>query len=319
MENQFISTNKQLPRDVFLYLLNVIVLGMVAVNVGVLLFQFVNVYVPDVLADRFRYPEEYKGAIRWAVATLVIVFPVFAWVTRFLNRDITANPEKKELKIRKWLLYLTLFVAGLIIIGDLVALVFNFLEGELTMRFVFKIFVILGIAGSVFYYYLNVLRDTKVGTIRVLSQAVVGVVALSVVAGLFVAGLPQSRRLVRLDEQRVNDLANIQNQTIEYWRAKNTLPASLRDLVGGITGDNVPTDPETGASYEYSILEPLKFSLCAVFTTDNKAQAMKDNQARPVAYEPYGTDNWGHGVGRACFERTIDPDFYRIPGKPLPL
>src|SRR5438132_4874360 len=38
----------------------------------------------------------------------------------------------------KWLIYLTLFVAALIIIGDLVSLIYNFLGGDVTIKFVLK-------------------------------------------------------------------------------------------------------------------------------------------------------------------------------------
>ena len=67
-------------------------------------------------------------------------------------------PEKRNLRIRKWLIYFTLFAAALIIIGDLVALIFSLLGGELTVRFLLKVVTIFFVAGSVFYYYLWDLR-----------------------------------------------------------------------------------------------------------------------------------------------------------------
>lgn len=309
------NTQKTLPRDVFLYFLNVIVLAMVAVNLGVLLFQFVNVYVPDVLQDRYSYPGNYDGAIRWAVATLVIVFPVFVWVTRFLKRDIAANPEKKELKIRRWLLYLTLFVAGLVIIGDAIALVYNFLEGELTLRFFLKILVIMAIASKVFFYYLNTLRDQRPKALRMLERFTMAVVAVAVVAGLLIAGLPQNRRLARLDEQRIYDLQNIQSQVISFWQSKNRLPNNLDELRNDISGFTVPTDPETRQTYKYVTKGKLQFELCATFKTD--ASQIDSNVPKAVpAGSVYG-ENWTHGVGEVCFERTIDPEIYQIPGKPI--
>src|SRR6266498_490569 len=160
------TSNKNLPRDVFLYLLAIVALGMTAVNFGTLLFQFINIYVLDVISSDLRYQSAYYSSIRWAVSTLIIVFPVFLWVSRFLKRDIDRNPEKRELKIRKWLLYLTLFVAGVVIIGDLVALVYNYLQGELTLRFFLKVISILFIASSIFYYYLNELREKASKTLN---------------------------------------------------------------------------------------------------------------------------------------------------------
>ena len=60
-----------------MYLLGLILLAVLAVNFGVLLFQYINIYVPDVLTDRYAGPETYRGPLRWALSSLVIVFPVF--------------------------------------------------------------------------------------------------------------------------------------------------------------------------------------------------------------------------------------------------
>ena len=70
----------------------------------------------------------------------------------------------------------------------------------------------------------------------------------------------------------------------------------------------IPVDPETSEFYEYQILDDLKFELCATFETESG-----DNQnAIPAIYYPKGQDyNWQHGVGTICFERTIDPDFFK--------
>jgi len=63
-------TNSQnLPRDVFLYLLAIVALGMAAVNFGTLLFQYINIYIPDVIADQYQYTAGYYNTIRWAVAS----------------------------------------------------------------------------------------------------------------------------------------------------------------------------------------------------------------------------------------------------------
>lgn len=303
--------NKHLPRDVFLYLLAIVTLVMVSVNLGVLLFQYINIYIPDIAQDRYAYPESYYGSIRWAVASLVIVFPVFLWVTRFLKRDLAANPGKRDLKVRKWLLYLTLFVASLVIIGDLVALVFNFLQGELTTRFTLKILSVLAIAVSIFYYYLNELREGGAKELKAFSWSVIGFTAAAIIAGFVVAGSPQSQRLVRLDQQRVNDLASIQSQIVNYWQSKSRLPAKLSELDNPLAGFAVPLDSETGLPYEYAALGGLKFELCATFKTSNLNKA-SEPQGQIYPKDPYGLDSsFLHDIGRYCFERTIDPDLYQ--------
>lgn len=315
-----------LPRDVFLYLLAIITLIVSAVSFGIVVFQYINVYIPDIVSDPYFSRSSYFSSMRYALATLIIVFPVFVWVSRFLKKDINNFPEKRELKIRRWLLYLTLFVAALVIIGDLVALLRSFLEGELSRRFIFKILTILFIAGSVFVHYLSELKDPdkEFKWIRTFDWAVILLVLGSIIAGFFIAGSPQNQRLIRLDERRVSDLQTIQWQIINYWQRKEFLPANLNDLADPISGFVVPKDPETGESYEYRVSNKLTFELCAVFST--VAQDGIDGSTRkaipmPVSPEgvmyPESQNVWWHGAGRTCFERTIDPDLYPpIKNKP---
>jgi len=304
------NLNKNLPRDVFLYLLSIVALGMLAVNFGTLLFQFVNIAFPDAITDQYNYysSSQYYQVIRWAVSSLVIVFPVFLWISRFLKKDIQAYPEKRELKIRKWLLYLTLFVAGVVVIGDLIALVYSFMQGELTLRFILKILSILFIASSVFFYYLNELRDEQRST-KVFSKVIIVLIGAGIVGGFIVAGSPQAQRLNRFDERRVQDLTSIQWQIVSYWQAKQQLPLNLDMLTDSLSGFKAPLDPETQAAYEYRTLSDKSFQICATFKKDNHDASL--NQPKPMSSEAsYGgvESNWVHDAGRVCFDRTIDPD-----------
>jgi len=299
-----------------MHFLSIISLVAVAISFGTMLFQYINIYFPDIVSDYGYFNRSaYLGTIRYALAALIVFLPVFVWTSRFLNKDINENPEKRDLKIRKWLLYFTLFVAALVIIGDLIVLIRSFLEGELTRRFILKILSILFIAGSIFYYYLNELRDTKNANekkIVIFSWAIILILIAGGVFGFVVAGSPQSQRLVRLDERRVGDLQMIQGQIVQYWQSKQKLPQNLDELKNDITGFKVPVDPATGKPYEYAALSGLKFRLCGEFNTESTSQA-NDPALRPIS-EPYGlgkVENWDHGKGRVCFDRTIDPEIIR--------
>ena len=317
------DTNKNLPRDVFLYLLSIVTLVASAISFGILVFQYINVYFPDLLTDYYLSPSSYYGSIRQALAALIVIFPVYVWVSRFLKKDIDENPEKRELKIRKWLLYLTVFVAALVIIGDLVTLINTYLNGELTTRFILKVLTIFFIAGSVFSYYFSELRELRtkgkdsLDWVGVYKWIVVAVVILAVGFGFYVAGSPQNQRTVRFDERRTQDLSSLQSQVINYWQKKNELPQNLDQMVNDILGIVIPRDPGTGASYEYSKLGNLKFELCATFETLSSDQNTVGSKEVPVAY-PYSRgeiQTWQHNAERTCFQRTIDPDLFRTPPK----
>ena len=79
------------------------------------------------------------------------------------------------------------------------------------------------------------------------------------------------------------------------------------DLNDDISGFRVPMDPETKTAYEYEVKGPEMFSLCAEFGRPSLQNA---NIAQPYFEGIKGT-NWEHAEGRACFERSIDKDFYK--------
>lgn len=150
------------PRDVFLHLLAIFTLYFSAIRFGALLFQYINIWLPDPLDQSNYYAlSSAYSSIRLSIASLIVVFPTYVLVTRYLGKIYSADPAKLNLRTRKWLLYLTLFLAALVIIGALVTLVYNLLGGDLTWRFILKVLTVLFIAGPVFSYYLWDLRRHK--------------------------------------------------------------------------------------------------------------------------------------------------------------
>jgi len=144
-------------REAFLYLVLFSTLYVSAYNFGSLLFQFINRAFPDP-ADPQCVMRGLRDTIRWSVSSLVVAFPVFLSVSRLANRAVRLDPTKRSSKVRRWLTYLTLFVAAAVLIGNGIALVHGLLGGELTVRFVLKVLTIAVIAGAIFGYYLWDLR-----------------------------------------------------------------------------------------------------------------------------------------------------------------
>lgn len=146
-------------REAFLYLLMFLTLYWSAWSFGQLLFQFINRAYPDPL--QYGAHDASFQTIRMDTASIIIAFPVFLCVSWLVAKAMKKDPDKRASKIRKWLTYLTLFIAAGIIIGDLTALVFNALGGELTARFVLKVVTVGAIASSIFGYYLYELRGEE--------------------------------------------------------------------------------------------------------------------------------------------------------------
>lgn len=315
---------KTSPKEIFVHLLMIAALYASAGSFVALLFQYINVLFPDQLGF---YYQGILNTIRQSTAALIVIFPVYILTSWLLAKEFKAHPEKRELKLRKWLIYFTLFAASIIIIGDLVGLVYNFLSGELTARFLLKVLAVFITAGGVFGYYIWDLkiRGSQASSLpKVLAWAVSVVILAVIAAGFAVVGSPFYQRQVRLDERRVSDLQNIQNQIINYWSNKNKLPANLNDLTDSISGFAAPKDPETGADYDYNIVvgKFLSFELCADFKTAASLGSQEGSRAIPVpAKEFYRGDsyqqNWEHEAERTCFSRTIDPELYPPVKRPF--
>ncbi len=144
-------------REAFVYLVLFVCLYISAGSFGTLVFEFIGRWLPDALQP---YGSSLTG-VRMAVSSLIIAFPIYLWLSSLMMKAIRRDPEKKSSKIRKWLTYVTLFVAAGFIIGDLITLLFNLLGGELTVRFVLKVVTVLVIAGLIFGYYLWDLRKEE--------------------------------------------------------------------------------------------------------------------------------------------------------------
>jgi hypothetical protein len=146
-------------RDAFLYLVLFTALYISAFNLGMLLFKFIEQAFPD---PAMRYVDAgFRQSVRWALANLLVAFPLFVLLSVSLQKAIERDPTKRASRIRKWLTYLTLFIGAGVLIGDVIALVNGLLSGELTTRFVLKVLVVAAIAGTAFGYYLWDLRQDE--------------------------------------------------------------------------------------------------------------------------------------------------------------
>jgi len=146
-------------REAFQYLVLFASLYFSAYHLGSLLFDLVNRALPD---PAMQPNYIFGDSMRFSVAALLIAFPVFAFMSRKLAIEVARHPIKRLSPVRRWLTYLTLFVAATVLVGDMTALVYNVLGGETTLRFVAKVAIVAVIAGGVFYYYMHDLRREEV-------------------------------------------------------------------------------------------------------------------------------------------------------------
>lgn len=302
---------KATPKDFFLWAGAMLALYVSVFSLITLLFQYIDYAFPDAVSSYTYYGDPYSGAIRFAMSSLIVLFPTYVILMQIIRREAQADPSRLTVWVRRWALYLALFIAGASMVGDLVVLLNTFLGGEITSRFVLKVAVIFLIAGGFFLHFLADLKGywfENPSRSKMVAYGAVVLVLASVVGGFFIIGSPTTARLYNADQLKVQDLNSIQWQVVNFWQTKQKLPSTLADVADPISGFSVPVDRQTGASYKYEATGPTTFKLCAIFnlpSRDNKgASSMVE---RPVGVEG---DNWQHGEGEQCFTRTIDPERY---------
>lgn len=306
-----------------------------------LIFSALDHVFPDVLTSSYQYGYvSYSfDQMRSSLALLIIIFPVFLILSYFWNKAIKNGLSHWDEVLKRWALYLIIFLASVMVVVDLVALVRYFVSGEITVRFILKVLAVLVAAKIVGIYYLSELKvkvplvpKNKSFLFTTISSALV---IFAIVYGFIVMGGPGSQRNLRLDQRRIEDLQNIQYQVINYWQQKEKLPATLDELKNPLTGSIIPIDPEfeKGMAYEYKKIEDKKFELCATFAAPLPKGWVDYSKggygggvmpARDIAVSsmpmpyPGGTnDSWDHQEGRTCFDRTIDPETYPPYPKPF--
>lgn len=289
-------------RDAFFHLLSLTTLTSTVISAIFLFFDFVNRLFPD---PAFPNYSDDVSSVRWELAVLFVSFPLFLWMSRLLQKEYARHQEKLASGVRRWLTYLILFVTACTLVGDVITLIFYLLQGEMTVRFLLKVAVVLVLAGLPFTYYLRALRlspesYTKDPMHRVYQWVSIAIVLLAIVGGFIVTGSPLRGRAERFDEQRINDLRTIQSEILNIvWGSKrgmlvpspteleNPLPATLEEVAEKALYQkpNI-ADPETGTPYEYTRPSNHEFQLCATFSLP-----------RDLQYDIF----WNHPAGQKCF------------------
>lgn len=296
-----------------------------------LAFEILNKKFPDVLNSTYQYgymSYSFEGA-RVALATLIIIFPVFILVSYFWKKETHIELGTIDLVIKKWMLSLLIFLAGIVIVVDLVTLVRYFVSGEITDRFMYKVLITILVALFVGVHYMFELQGReKIWKFNIAIWATIKssvLVLLLIIWAFMVIGSPKEQRTWRLDDRRTQDLQSMQWQVISYWQQKEELPETIAELSNPISGYFTPVDPEfeRGVMYEYRAVSENSFELCATFSApmpkgwqENSygggVMPMREDVA--VSSYPYPgggmNESWDHEAGRTCFLRTIDEDLY---------
>lgn len=292
-------------RDAFFHLLGFTSLTAAVMSMIFLFFDFLDRLLPD---PAFQDYHDDVSSVRWKLAVLFVAYPLFLWMARLLHKEYARHPEKLASGIRRWLTYLILFVTACALVGDLIALIFSLLQGEVTARFFLKVIVLAVMAGLPFRYYLYSMRialerfaEHRIHWRYLSCSAAIALAA--VVGAFFIAGSPLQGRSERFDEERLNDLRAIQSEIISIvWDGKQynrpyapipvtkltkPLPITLEEVVANAQYQRPDiVDPETGDPYKYLLSSDHEFQLCVTFSLP-----------RDLQYDVF----WNHPAGEHCY------------------
>lgn len=143
-------------RDFFVYSLLFVALAFTAGYLISLINAQIELAFPDPADRRGTYGP--RRDILWAVAVLVISTPVWIWMQVLTSRWIRRDPGHRRSAVRRWLIYLTLLVTALIVFADAAYVVYAWLTGEATTRFLLQAATVAAVTAAIFVFYWRGLR-----------------------------------------------------------------------------------------------------------------------------------------------------------------
>jgi len=146
-------------QEAFFYGLMFAALGMTAWHLSSLSFNLIDrwLYLPS----DSRFMTRSIGQMRWSIASLIVFAPLFLILNARATRDTRADPGKSRSGIRKWFGYITLFLAAISLLGNLMYAIYALLNGDLTARFIAKSVVVAVVAGVIFLYFRKETSESK--------------------------------------------------------------------------------------------------------------------------------------------------------------
>ncbi|MDZ7627657.1 MAG: DUF5671 domain-containing protein [Parvularculaceae bacterium] len=322
-------------REAFLLIVYFSLLGMIATQVGGLAFAWIDrFFADDLVRDQYSYGWATTG-LRWSIASLLVGYPIFLFLGWRLAAKKRRDPDRRRSRVRAWLTYVTLIFAAGALIGDLVAVVYQFLDGGLSTRFAAKAGVVGLISAAILWNYS---RDAErmSGHADLLGQALAVlstiVVAVLVAWAFSVVRSPGAARERISDETRVSNLVTMTRLADCHYTYYDRLDSSfaamqtaLADLGGrlpvaaGCT-EPYPYDPSTGAEYRYRVIDENSYEVCAIFEGGWPEGDEGDGEVRRTLNSYYSAANEQRtlqlpkSAGEACFaidavkfQTDIDP------------
>ncbi len=299
----------------FLYLTAFFSLAFAISGVIAIVFTFIDKFIKDVSSVDYHNFYMAESAVKYGISAIIIAGIVYLLTARYINKLLFTGSIKEDSRARKWLTYIVMFVALAVILGDLVAILSNFLGGDdLATKFFLKALTMLLVASAVFGFYLWDMRKREIEGKKYKANLVFGlgltaVFLALVIAPFFFISNPSLARKFKTDDATVDKLRNV-DQAVQsyYWNNdRKKLPASLDKITAqASSGDSAyySLREEDTKVVRYTVKGKTDYELCAGFLADSRSD---------FADIDYYNKQWQHKKGEQCFARQAQDKVNSYP------
>lgn len=308
------------------------------VAIMTIVFSIIDKLLPDLLSrDNYYSLNNNNSELHTAVSLLVLTIPAGLILAYWMRKQKIAHKEEVDSPVRKFTIGTALVTTAITVGGSAFSIIYQFLEGDLSNRFLAKAASMLIASAALFAYYKLLYKKDALTAIPLQNIFAYSTTAIAIglcVWSIAITGTPSQVRKEKFDDRRLSDLSQIQQQVLSYWQNHRALPLQLAALSDALSSFAVPTDPRTNTPYEYTVVKQSEsqagklteatFTFCANFETSRKATAKFEGLNAPSTAQNdisfkggfdgyyYGSNSpfWDHPEGRHCFTRTIDPMMY---------
>jgi|GEM_PF-227684 len=286
----------------FLYLTSFLTLLFTSLGIGGIFYQLINKNFPsdELLVGYFYsylfFNPNIQNLAKISVKCIIIAGPIFFWISFLITKLIREGKISKNSKIRKWITYVILFIASVIVIEDLISLVSRILEGDMFSHIALKMLVDLIIVGIIFSFYFWDMRKKNMIGVTYFANKIffsIGIVlaVLSVIMAFFVIDSPIKARNIKIDYKKINNLQYYNSAIQGYYNQNSRLPEDLKELE---TYDDYLLKHQS-ETMTYKKVGNWKYDLCENFLEDSKD-------------DYYGY--WKHSKGDNCFNFGVEIGVY---------
>ena len=273
----------------FYYVIVWFSLWFVAYGAGDILIFHINKFF-----EALAFHEIEIFSLKRSLSLMFVGIPALFIMLHLIGRGLDQGLYQGDNLVRRWITYIILGVAAAVALIDLAFAFNSYLSGEYAVKQYLILLAILAVATSVIAYFLFDI-NRPIPTSKAKMRLVTYPLAI-VILGIFVSGMmqipsPHTARLKKMDDLRLSSMVDLSNKIVDYYNKRKLLPVSLAVLVSEklVYSKNIK-DKETSEPFEYRILDPTHFEICAHFHQEGRH---------------WSGPEWEHGAGRQCFKQEV--------------